>query len=335
MLTLRLVTYHGMLLFLIMSCPVVYACVDLGTVRDSAFFGARDNYWVGMVFDADDQESRARYDTMAAWFADAGATLNIEVEHILPEDALYLRMRYDMNTAPPELPVTLFAGRHPVEARPQRFVTWSPAPEPALFERLLENETLTQIAHDTPKYWAVLLYAPGPETSQRAEIEATVARWEQTHPPGITLHEIDLEAPENKLLHIVTGLSAAEADWAGIVYGRGRLLMPPLTGADITTENLNASLEKIILSSSSMPQPALAGFDLPMPWDDTQNNRYVALEGPVEPQRRFLIDALPRFLVSELPSGERVLNTPTLTTFTAGGVALVLLLSALCLRLRT
>lgn len=47
-------------LFLAATLTVETHACDTGTVRDAAFYSVRDTFWLGMVFEENDAESRDR-----------------------------------------------------------------------------------------------------------------------------------------------------------------------------------------------------------------------------------------------------------------------------------
>ena len=91
-------------------------------------------------------------------------------------------------------------------------------------------------------HWAVILYSAGtgPEAGAGRDVVDRVRReWNQKQPPGIEVVEFDRSDPGERLLRAFTGIKPAGPDWAGILFGRGFLMAPPLRGKEITEENLN------------------------------------------------------------------------------------------------
>ncbi len=318
---------------ILLRVTAAHAC-DAGTVRDAAFHSTRDNFWMGMVFDNEDVESQARYDALVAWLDDAGAGLNLHAEHILPEDAMYLRMRYGVSEAPSETPVTVFSGRHPAEPRPIPFLEWTPAPELSLLEDLKTNATLAAVSRDALAHWAVIVYARGAGVERRDAIDAVVAQWRRNHAPGVVVHELDRRAPENAFLCAVAGINEDGEDWAGIVFSRGRLLLPTLVGDAISERELDRLLNRLMVPCTCLQQATTFGFDLPMFWEEDYAQRYINLDAPMGYMEMPLGDKLAS-IYTEMPSGQKTLNTVAFTTLSLLGLVAVLALSVVYVRLRS
>jgi hypothetical protein len=310
-----------------------YAC-DTGTVRDAAFNSVRDNYWIGMVYESSDTEAQALYDGLAGWLEKQGTALNIQVEHIQPEDAMYLRLRHGVATSPTLLPVAYFTGRHPVEQRPVVFHGWTPSPEVAMLEQMRDNKVLAAIREHSSDFWAVVLYSRGVGVDKRGEIEKTGTKWKQNHAPGIApIIEFDRKDPSNRLLCAVAGIKENGEDWAGVVFGKGRLLLPALEGDDITSNELDKLINRITLPCTCLQQDMVLGIDLPMFWENPEGRQYTLLDAPVGYMEISLDDKLAP-LFDEMPSGDKSINTVALTVLSVLGLIAVLALSVMYLRLR-
>ncbi len=347
----RVYWYNSIMMHLMLTIHwkrLLYACVAIAafaastnmnaqactvdTVREAAFFTVRDNYWMGMVFEEGDAESHIRYTALAAWIEEQGGDLNVQLEHVLPEDAMYLKMRYGVTEPLVEMPATFFSGRHPTESRAVVLTQWTPAPDVSVLEGLHANTTLAQIARDTPEFWAALVYARGTGAPRRDAVENVVAQWRTHHGPGVALHELDRHDPDNALLCAVADIAADGEDWVGVVFGRGRLLLPALQGDAITARKLDRLLSGLQDFSTCPLHTAAMGIDLPMRWDETYTERYAHLEASGALHEPLLANTLP-FLFSEMPSGARIWSTTVLNVFTGLGLVAVFLLSFCCLHL--
>ncbi|MCK5862130.1 MAG: hypothetical protein KAH38_06575, partial [Candidatus Hydrogenedentes bacterium] len=229
---------------LVVPSARLHAC-DTGTVRDTAFSSVRENFWLGMVFDESDTESQNRYNTLSDWLDEHGENLNIKVEHILPNDTMYLRLRYGVTTPPEKLPITYFSGHHPATSRSICYFDWTPAPKISLLKNLKSNAVLSAINKDTADKWGTILYARGTGSNKREEVEKVVEQWQRSHAPGITMITVDRHAPENKFICAVAGITEEGEDWVGITFAKGRILTPILVGDAITTRKLDQMLNQL------------------------------------------------------------------------------------------
>ena len=317
----------------LVSVEDIYAC-DTGTVRDAAFNSVRDNYWIGMVYEASDAETQALYDGLSTWLEKQGTAFNIQMEHILPEDTMYLRLRHGVATSPTVLPVAYFTGRHPGEQRPVVYSEWMPAPEVAMLEQMRDNKVFAAIREHSSNFWAVIIYSRGVGEEKRGEIENTETKWKQNHAPGVApIIEFDRKDPSNQLLCAVAAIKEDGEDWAGVVFGRGRLLLPALEGAAITSNELDKLINRITLPCTCLQQDMVLGLDLPMFWENPEGRQYTQLNAPVGYMEISLDDKLAP-LFDEMPSGEKSINTVALTALSALGLIAVLVLSVMYLRLR-
>lgn len=319
-------------ILLLAGSPKVHAC-DTGTVRDSAFSSARDNYWIGMAFDKSDSDSQKRYDELSTWLAEHGNALNIKIEQILPDDAMYLRLRYGVTTPPTEFPITYFAGHHPAAPRPVTFFEWTPAPEITLFENLKANSVFASIRKNTTEHWATVLYARGTGQNKQKEVSTVVEEWKRSHAPGVALIELDHQNPEHEFLCAVTGIKEEGEDWVGVVFGKGRLLTPVLVGDAISSRELDRMLNRLTIPCTCLQAETVFGFDLPMFWDTGQEKAYAQLAAPVGYMEMTLDDKLDS-IMTEMPSGEKSINTVALLALMTLGLIVVVILSFMLLRLR-
>jgi hypothetical protein len=306
---------------------------DTGTVRDAAFNSVRDKYLIGVVCDDSDNAAKKAYEEINTWLGQHGANLNIELEQILPQDAMYLKIRYGVKALPNSLPVTYLSGRAANEARPVPYHFWDHAPDTSFLETIRSNKVLAEIREQTPQYWAAVLYSRGLGAEKKPEVLALVEKWKQTHAPGVVLIEMDRHDPGNALLCSVAGIKEEGEDWAGIVFGRGRLLMPALEGTDINEKALDSLVNKVTVPCTCLQQDMVVGLDLPMTWDTPENRSYAQLEAPVG-YMEIPLEVKMESIFQELPSGEKTITSAALTALGALGMTVICFLLVMYIRMR-
>lgn len=308
----------------------VHAC-DTGTVRDAAFHAQREFFRLGMVFEDEDENARAHYERLAAWFDEHGMELNLRLEQLRPDDAIVLRHGYGLDEPPGTISVTLLAGMHPAIKRPVTFHEWMPTPPLALLEGLKANPVLAAIARETPDYWGLILYAPGNGPSRRRAVESAVRYWRENHAPGVGLLELDRNDPDNAWFCMVAGIASDGEDWAGVVFAKGKLLLPVLTGEAITQAELGRLLHRLTVPCTCLQQAMTFGLDIPMYWDDDANTEFTALASPIGYMEMTLDDRMAS-VFAELPDEDREIRIAAATA--VGGAASIVFVSLAVLRRR-
>jgi hypothetical protein len=85
--------------------------------------------------------------------------------------------------------------------------------------------------------------------------------------------ELDRFDESERLTLAFIGLEPSSDDWLGVVFGRGKLMGPPLTGAEITGEAIGTLLKELTQDCTCSKPLAAMGVDLPMHW----NSRFDAV----------------------------------------------------------
>ncbi len=318
----------------IMSISAASWSCDTGTVRDAAFHGRRDNFRLGLILPDSDAAQEATYAPLSAWFAEHGGALNVHFEIIDADDVMKLRLEYGLEQLPESLPATALAAYHPAIQRPALFKLWPSALDLKLLEKLRDNPTLQTIVREAPEHWAVLLYARGAGVDRRPEAAAIVAKWRTERPPGVYLLEVNRRAPENAWLCAVVGIEADGEDWAGVVYGRGKLMLPVLTGDTLARAQLDDMLNRLAAPCTCLQQASASGLDLPMFWPEEQTPAFTALAAPAGYHEMTLDDKVAS-LLEEVPEESNRIRIAALAAVAAAGGLALLIIGLTWLRLRT
>ena len=81
-----------------------------------------------------------------------------------------------------------------------------------------------------------------------------------------------------KLLVSFTGAGAEGPDWLGVVFGRGKLLNPPLTGTEITAAGIRDLLDSVTAKCTCLNQASKMGVDIPMTWGKDLDEKIVKFQ---------------------------------------------------------
>jgi hypothetical protein len=76
------------------------------------------------------------------------------------------------------------------------------------------------------------------------------------------------------------GLEPSGPDWVGVVFGRGKLLGPPLVGEEITSAAIGHQLEELTQDCTCSKPLSAMGVDLPMCWNSRFDAVVPELSGP-------------------------------------------------------
>jgi prepilin-type N-terminal cleavage/methylation domain-containing protein len=281
-----------------------WPCDD--TVRGKAFEESRNVHRLCLIADGADSASQALFSRLETWRAQAGAATNVELVRLDTRDDKVNWEDYGIPSAPPTLPVAVLAGFDNAGRRSFVIDHWEPGPTDSDLDALIGSPVREAIRREVGKRWAVLLYAPGSGSGARsieAVIEAVSKRWSQEHAPGIAVVRLDRSDPRERLLCSFAGLAqrdkdapAGAPDWVGVVFGRGKLMAPPLEGAEITEAALDALLSQLIEICSCLRPPSMMGVDIPMSWGPEDEKSVASLLSP-EAQK-----ALEAALASDKPA---------------------------------
>ena len=258
-----------------------YAC-DQGTVRDAAFYKPRENLRLCIFGPAGDPRTAGIQQQMSTWLAGPGRGLNIVLETADSDRPDMVWSEYGVPGPPPRLPATALIGSSAPAGKPFVVKAWEPAPAPDELQPFLDSPACARIRDALARRWAVVLHIPGNTTGVTEVLEDVRARWMAEQAPGIEVVTLDRGDPRERLLCAFAGVPKDGSDWAGIVFGKGKLLAPPVTGARIGEGSLNRLLATLAAQCTCLHESMRLGTDLPMVWDETIGPKALALSTAVE-----------------------------------------------------
>lgn len=258
----------------------VWAC-NSGTVRDAAFQGKRDMHRLCVMGNKDDVSANSIHEKLAAWFQDNSEGLNIRLERVNADDPDIRWERYGLPSAPPSFPVTVLVGTSLFLKESFVVEHWEPAPTSSDLAMLRSSPALDAAKVGLVDVWAVILYSratqEGADAGQ-AVLDKVAKRWEEQHAPGIRVAPLDRADPRERILCSFAGIKPSTADWAGVMFGRGRLMGPPLQGAEITEENVERLLSGLMVPCTCLQESIALGIDVPLAWEPRLDRKFAALE---------------------------------------------------------
>jgi len=252
-----------------------WAC-DTGTVRDAGFHGKRDLFQLAVIAPRNDARGDAIFGRVEEAFRAAGDMLNVLPSRIESDDETAWNA-YGLDGPPARFPVITLTGRVRGIDRVLFVAQWDgdlPADDIAA---IVDSPLRARLAEAVLNAWAVLLYSPGPNASDRAELFDPVAkRWAAEQSPGIAVLTLDRSDPHERLLCAFAGLEPGMPDWLGIVYGKGKLLLPPLLGDKITGDEINAQLQRLSVQCTCVEDAEVRSVSVPMRWEPEHDRRIPA-----------------------------------------------------------
>ncbi len=245
------------------------AC-NSGSVRDAGFSAKRDVHRLCVFTDGANPDGEAILARLRSWFESNGKYLNVTLEPVDANDAATHWEEYGIPSRPPNVPVAALVGL--MSSSPRRsFVIdhWSPTPNEAELAALLASPARDALKRAITDVWAVILYSPGAKAEEKKEplLNSMAQQWAADHPPGISIVSFDRTDPRERLICSFVGLEPSGPDWAGVVFGRGKLMTPPFEGESITESNLNELLTRLTVPCTCLQQSMTLGLDLPMTWE--------------------------------------------------------------------
>ncbi len=244
-----------------------WAC-DTGTVRDAGFHSARDMFRLNVIAPRGDAQGDALYAMVEDRLRGCNGTLNIAPTRIEPGAATRWD-DYGLDGPPAHFPAATLTG----EVRGLRQLLfagqWNAGLSAEDVAALLDSPLRTRLAEAVLHAWAVLLYSPGPNSPpERAAIFDRVAkRWAIEQSPGVTLVTFDRNDPRERTLRAFAGLDNDMPDWLGIVFGKGKLLLPPLLGDKLTENGINEQLKRLAVQCTCIEETTVRSVSVPMRWD--------------------------------------------------------------------
>lgn len=252
-----------------------WAC-NSGTVRDAGFAGPRDTYRLCVFAPESDTDLKAAYTRIEAWLKARGPEFNVQAEWVDSSAPDLEWSKYGLTSAPPQLPVSVLSGFSGQLRRSFVVAHWDPAPTNEELDTFFASPALAEAKKQLVGQWAVVLYAP--LAAPNPEIEKAVSEWSKKNPPGVTFMPLDRKDPKEKLLTELGEISPESPDWVGILFARGKLKAPMLSGGDLTVDNLMRQLSELTEKCTCLQESSVFGLDLPMNWEKKLDERFAALE---------------------------------------------------------
>ena len=260
----------------------VWACIE-GSVRDAAFIADRDVHRLCVIANSDDASAARIHEHLDAWLDGFNDELNIQLERINADDPALRWPSIGIPSAPPSMPVVALVGLSPSTRYPFVIDHWEPEPSDDDLAVLRTSPAREAIQQNIADSWAVLLYSPAAESDGRdleATLDTVVEEWSANQSSELKRVHLDRTDPRERLLCAFTGITPTGPDWAGVVFGRGKLMAPPLLGAEINEGNLTNLVEGLAVPCTCLQDSTSLGLDIPMPWDDSLDSAAIAM-GPV------------------------------------------------------
>jgi hypothetical protein len=319
---------------ILISCLPTSAC-DSGTVRDAAFQNKRDVHRLCVFSHAGDASADAAFQRLEAWRKES-ADFNVTLERVNADDAAVDWTTYGIPSAPPQLPVTALIAEFP-PGRAFVIDHWEPAPEAEALQALQDSPARQQIKDGLINAWAVILYAPG-SARQTIDpmIESVSRKWAETQSPGLAVVRFDPADPHERVLRGFTGAKPSE-DWLGVIYGRGRLLAPPMRGPEISEAGLNGLLEGLAAKCTCLQDSLKLGLDIPMAWPADLTSKVLGTTAP-QGYTEISLDASPEkeepaaALAAEIPDESAHVLVTALVPLAVAGLVVGVVIAVMLFR---
>lgn len=274
---MRLLPLTGpVLILLAWHVPEALGC-ERGTVRDAAFMKARDLHRLCVFARSADEEGARIQATLESWLQGPGAGLNMRVERIDTTNPGVNWAAYGIPSAPPRLPAVALVGERAPSGNPFVITAWEPAPSVAELDVLAKSETAARIRDALSASWAVVLHVPGNTPGVSGVLERVQARWAKEQAPGLSVVRLSGTDAGEPVLRAFIGVPKDGSDWMGVVFGKAKLLAPPLVGTRIGETSLNGLLESLAVQCTCLHESVQLGLDLPMIWDESVTKMALAL----------------------------------------------------------
>ena len=293
-------------------------------VRHATYHSQRNLHRLVIMHKAGDAEVDAQATHLQTWLQTQAVGINISFEKVdVDQSDIDWQGDYGVPSAPPETPVTVLVGEDKVAYRSFIIDVWEPFPTDEDLEVLRSSPVREVVRPNVVTKWGVLLYSPGagPKADQCMPVLDTVQKtWAEKAPPGIAVVRLDRNDPQERLTTSFIGLNPDGPDWVGLCFGRGKIMLPPLEGDAITEENLNELIQNLMESCGCLRRPENLGIDIPMTWDSSLDQIYVALDGPDLTEE--IQQAREQELAAIMPEAERPRYLAT-AGLTLGAVAIL------------
>ncbi len=310
---------------------ISYAC-DSGTVRDAAFQEKRDLHRLCVIANQDDPAGDEQYERLSKWLETDAKHLNAVLERVASDDPAVRWEEYGIPSAPPSLPVVALVGKFASLRRAFVVEHWEPAPTDKELATLVTSPARDELKEGIRDYWAVVLYSPGTGDDKAKEwpmLKAVEKRWAEEQSPGVVTVPFDRNDPRERVLTSFTGLKADGPSWAGVVFGKGKLMAPPIQGDDLTEENLNRLVAALAVPCTCLQESTTMGLDVPMTWEPDLDAKFASLSTGIgyseitfgeEAYEEQIEEAVEEMLVEEAPEDR---NTVVIALASLGAAALL------------
>jgi len=260
----------------LVHAPEAKACEN-ATVAREMFKGARDVHPLYVVADREDPTGDEIAGRLRAWLEGPGAELNLRVERVFSDDPEIRWQACGLSSRPPELPVVVLAARHSGHIGAKAVDRWRPAPGGEDLAVMLASPVRESIREKAPLHMALLVYSPGTEGKSRStekRLQKAVRKWldrRSAEKPGkkrvgVAILRLDRSDPRERTLVSFTGIPESGPDWVGVFSGPGKMMIPPMTGEQITEKNLFAHLDQLAGKCTCRVDVRGMGVDIPMQW---------------------------------------------------------------------
>ena len=255
------------------------------TLRDAAFRTRRDMHRLCVLANADDAAADAIAEQLTKWLDGPGKELNVELIRVNADDPNVKWTDYGIPSSPPSLPVVVLAGRNNGTRETFYIQHWEGGPAPEDLEVLKNSPARENLLRELGGRLAVILYVPGSDPDENAGarvVEEVRLKWSNAKPLDVAVVRIDREDEREWNLLSFMGVPPEGPEWAGVVFGRGKLMSPPMKDTEITAEALNKLIDQLALDCScSKPLPSV-GIDLPLQWNEGLDDNVVYIGDPAE-----------------------------------------------------
>ena len=303
------------------------------TIREEAFSRDRDVHRLAFMSGPRETSDQAAFAEMEKWLTNEGASFNAKLEWVNAGDPQTpWEKSYGIPSAPPSLPVAVLIGADKTESA-RSFVIdhWEPGPNADDLAAMLDSPVRKAIRRDLGGHWAVLLFSPGtgPDSASGLSVAESLAKkWSESHPPGVSIVTLDREDPAERLLINFAGIAPDGPDWLGIVFGRGKLMAPPLQGEEIGEGNLDGMITQVMEACTCMRPPDRMGVDIPMTWEPDLELTILDLESDLPPPEN------PAGLLGSNEISPREQNYWTITLIALGAAALAAIIASIFVVIR-
>ena len=255
---------------------------DTGSVRDAAVKAKRDVHHLCVIANRDDAAAEPVFKQLDTWLRADTDKLNVSLERVNADDPAIEWRDYGIPSVPPKLPVVALIGEFPSPRRAVVIDHWEPAPNENDLAILHSSPTREAIKQALATRWAVIVHAPGaqPRPNVQSLLDAVDKKWGQDQPPGVAVIRFDRADARERVLCAFAGIESDGPDWVGIIFGRGKLMAPPLQGEEITENNLNQLLQRLAEPCTCLQQSITLGIDIPMTWEPALDAKLEAIAPP-------------------------------------------------------